>query len=185
MQKIKQYWKNKHILSYFEVSAKDNTNIEFAFEKIVNLKYERFNEINKNEDAIINVYVRKMSEYSSELFKRHHLYDLDKNNSEIFARFCKGKNHCISLDYFYRSHNVLSWAACISKFKTNENGKHKKCKIRSVQKIKKNKLNENVKWLEELTKVIEQPINELKKLSEIIYQKKKKISKKIQNFFTS
>ena len=107
MQKIKQYWKNKHILSYFEVSAKDNINIEFAFEKIVNLKYERFNEINKNEYAIINVYVRKMYEYSSELFKRHHLYDLDKNNSEKFARFCKGKNHCVSLDYFCGSHNAL------------------------------------------------------------------------------
>ena len=75
-------------MSYFEVSAKDNTNIEFAFEKIVNLKYERFNEINKNEDAIINVYVWKMSEYSSELF---HLYDLNKYIVKSSLDFVKEK----------------------------------------------------------------------------------------------
>ena len=47
-EKIKQYCENKSNITYFETSAKDNTNVEAAFEEVAKLAFKR----NSKEDEI-------------------------------------------------------------------------------------------------------------------------------------
>ena len=91
------------------------------------------------------------------------------------------------LDYFCKTHNTLCCAACISRIKTKGNGKHKNCEICSIKKIKNIKkytLNKNIKKLEELSKVIEQSINELKIIFQKINKNKEELKKSVQAIFT-
>ena len=46
---IKNYCENKSNMPYFETSAKDNTNVEAAFEKVSELAFERNKESKNNE----------------------------------------------------------------------------------------------------------------------------------------
>ena len=53
--------------------------------------------------------------------------------------------------------------ACISKIKRKGNGQHTDCNICNIEEIKeekKNKLNENTKFLEEISNIIDKSINE-------------------------
>ena len=71
--------------------------------------------------------------------------------------------------------------------KTKEYGQHKDCEICIIEDIKeekKNKLKNNIKYLEELSKNINDSIKELKLIFEKIDERKEEIKLKIQNIFT-
>ena len=121
------------------------------------------------------------------LLKNHLVYNLYQNNNDIFTGICKEKNHINKLEYFCRNHNQLCCAACITKIKCKGNGKHKNCTIYYINKIKNNKkdkLNSNIKYLEDLSSKLEQSIKELKELFDNISENKENLKMKIQKIFT-
>ena len=59
------------------------------------------------------------------------------------------------------------------------------CVLNDIKEEKKNKLKENIKCLEDLSKTLEDSIKTLKMLSEKINEKKEEIKLKIQKVFTS
>ena len=129
----------------------------------------------------------KCQNIHSNLCLNHHSFKLDKDIKEIFTGICKEKNHCNKLDYFCKTHNQLCCAACLCKIKGKENGFHSDCDVCFLKKIKKNKkdkLDENIKYLENLSKTIEQSIIELKELFQNINEKKEKLKLDIQSIFT-
>ena len=123
-----------------------------------------------------------------ELFKNlHHIYKLDKNINEIFTGFCKEEYHIDELLYFCKDHNKLCCAECITKIKDEVNGQHTNCdvcKIKDIEKEKRNKLKDNIKILENISNNLEESINELKKIFEKINGDKENIKVKIQKIFT-
>jgi len=129
----------------------------------------------------------KCNKSHSDLFENHHQYTLEKDIKEIFTGFCKEENHYDNLEYYCKIHNLLCCAKCISKFKTKGSGKHGDCEVCLIEDIKeekKEKLNENLKNLEDLSNNIQQSIVELKKLFEKINLDKEEIKLTIQKVFT-
>ena len=62
--------------------------------------------------------------------------------------------------FYCKNHNKLCCAACLSKMKVNGYGQHFNCEvclIKDIKKEKKNKLKENIKYLEESSKNIMNP----------------------------
>ena len=130
---------------------------------------------------------RKCENLHSVLFQSHNIYNLDKNKEDIFSEYCKEVGHFEKLLYFCKSHNQLCCVKCISKIKGEGNGQHSECEINLLKDVKdviKNKLNENMKYLEDISKNIIPTINELKKLLDKINKNKENIKKKIQKIFT-
>ena len=147
----------------------------------------------KNYNAIIHcqnckVFLcEKCSIFHSELFEDHKTINLDTDKIKTFSGICKEKKHNDELEYFCKDHNILCCAACISKIKDKGNGNHKDCQICSIEEIKeekKNKLKENIIYLEELSKTLEQSIKELKDIFEKIETNKENIKLNIQKIFT-
>ena len=129
----------------------------------------------------------KCEKVHSGLCKSHHSFNLDKNLDDIFTGLCKEKNHSMNLDYFCKSHNKLCCAACIASIKGKGNGYHKDCEIcfiKKIKKTKKEKLLENIKYLEDISKELEKSIIKLKSIFEKINENKEKIKKEIQTAFT-
>ena len=123
----------------------------------------------------------------SGLLKKHYVINLDNSANNIFTGICKRKNHSMKLEYFCKDHNQLCCAACIAKIRCKGNGYHKNCKIFCINKIKnikKNKLKENIKFLEELSSKLEDSIKELKIIFEKINENKEKLKMQIQTIFT-
>ena len=123
----------------------------------------------------------------SKLFSNHITINLDKNTQEIFTGFCKEEKHNIELEYFCKTHNQLCCAACLCKLKKNENGKHKDCDVCFIEDIKdekKNKIKENIKYLQELSNILQNSINNLKQFVEKINENKEQLKLKIQKIFT-
>ena len=130
----------------------------------------------------------KCSNYHSELLENHHKYELDKENKEIFTGLCKEEKHNIELQFYCKTHNQLCCAACISKIKGKGNGQHTDCDICFLEDIKdekKNKLHENIIYLEELSNKLEQSINNLKDVFEKITKRKEELKSNIQKIFTN
>ena len=147
----------------------------------------------KEENAIsycqeCNIFLcRKCEKIHQGFFKNHHNYDINKDITEIFTGLCKEKNHSIELKYFCKTHNILCCSECITKIRTNEIGQHNDCEIcllKDIENIKKEKLNENIKCLENLSNNYEKSMNELKIMIEKIEKKKEEIKSNIQNTFT-
>jgi len=147
----------------------------------------------KENDAIsycqeCNLYMcNKCESHHSALFKKHNKYNLDKDIKEIFTGFCQQENHNKELKYYCKGHNKLCCAACITKIKDNENGQHKDCDVFSINEIKeekKSKLQENIKYLENIYKNVEKYANDSKLLYEKITDKKDQIKTEIQKVFT-
>ena len=91
---------------------------------------------------------------------------MDKNEEELFTNICKEQNHEDQLEFYCKNHNKLCCAACLSKIKGKGNGQHFNCNVCLIEEIKeekRNKLNENIKYLEDFSKKIDNLINELKK----------------------
>jgi len=130
----------------------------------------------------------KCENHHSLLFKRHHLYNLDKDLKEFFIGFCKEEKHYYNeLKYFCRTHNQLCCVACISKIRDNENGQHKDCQVCSIDDIKeekKTKLEENIKYLNSISNTLEQSINELKIIYDKLNENIEELKSKIQKDFT-
>ena len=130
---------------------------------------------------------RKCENSHSVLFQSHNIYNLEKNKEDIFSEYCKEVGHFEKLLYFCKSHNQLCCVKCISKIKGEGNGQHSECEINLLKDVKdviKNKLNENMKYLEDISKNIIPTINELKKLLDKINKNKENIKKQIQKIFT-
>ena len=128
----------------------------------------------------------KCSNHHSELFEDHIKYDL-KEDIEFFTGICSEPNHKKELEYFCKTHNKLCCVACISKIKSKGNGQHTDCNVCGIEEIKeekKNKLKENIKYLENTSNKIENIIKELGQIIEKINLKKEELKSNIQNTFT-
>ena len=130
----------------------------------------------------------KCINHHEEIFDFHHKYNLNEQDiNDFFFFFCKETNHNIKLNYYCKNHNQLCCAACLSKIKDKEYGKHSDCNvclIKEIENEKKNKLKENIKNLEKYSINFEKAINELKKLFEKINKTKEELKMKISKIFT-
>ena len=134
-----------------------------------------------------NVYMCNKCLNQHEFLDNHHKYNLDKDIQEIFTGKCKESNHNIELEFFCKTHNQLCCAACLSKIKEKGNGQHTDCDVCLIEDIKnekKNKLSENIKYLEDFSNNLENSINELKKMIEEINKSKEELKMTISKIFT-
>ena len=133
------------------------------------------------------VYMCNLCEnYHSKFCKDHHLNILETNSEEIFTGFCAEESHENKLEYYCTDHNQLVCASCITKIKGKGNGQHSECYvcfIEDIKESKKNKLPENIKSLEDLSKTFQQSMNELKKIFANINNNKGELQSNIQNIF--
>ena len=90
----------------------------------------------------------------SKLFLNHQKFEVSEKNIEIFAGLCTEESHFSELKFFCKSHNKLCCSECITKIKTKKIGQHRDCDIymiEDIEKEKKEKLDENIKCLEDLS----------------------------------
>ena len=130
----------------------------------------------------------KCNKVHSELCTNHSDFIINDNINEIFNEICnEGKNHS-KLNYYCKNHNKLCCISCIAKIKGKEIGQHKDCDVFFIEEIKeekKNKLKDNIKYLEDYSKSLELSINELKKLFNEINENKEHMKIKIQKIYTN
>ena len=77
----------------------------------------------------------------------------------------------ILIKYYCKNHNQLCCAACITKIKGEGDGQHTDCNVCIIEEIKqekKNKLKENIKYLEDLSLNFKQDMDKLKQIYEKI-----------------
>ena len=130
----------------------------------------------------------KCEKIHSEICKNHIPYSLNKDPKNTFTGLCKISNHSSKLVYFCKDHNQLCCGLCITKIKGEGNGQHTDCNlcfIKDIKDEKKSKLGENIKKLEELSKIIDKSIKELKNIFEKINKSKEDIKINIQKIFTT
>ena len=149
----------------------------------------------KENDAILfcqecKAYLCKKCElYHKEMFQNHSQINLKsiKGENELFTGLCNEKNHFIELKFFWKTHNKLCCSQCITKIKGEEYGQHTDCNICPLKDIKEEKINKletNIKILEELSKNINDSIKQIKIVIEKIEDDKEKLKKEIQSMFT-
>jgi len=129
----------------------------------------------------------KCENYHSDLFEDHHCYNLNTNLYEVFTGICKEEDHLDKFKYFCKNHNKLCCAACISKIIGKGNGQHTNCDvcfIEEIKEVKKNKLKENIKYLEDLSINFEKSIDKLKEIFTKFNEKKENLKKNVQKIFT-
>ena len=129
----------------------------------------------------------KCINFHSKFLEKHTVINLEKETDEIFTGICPEENHQIELEYFCKTHNQLCCAACIAKIKRDQNGLHKDCDVCQIEDIKeekKNKVQENIKYLEDLSNNLEKLIISLKSIFEKIKTNKEEIKMQIQSTFT-
>lgn len=125
--------------------------------------------------------------FHSNFCKEHLTYNIEKEQKDIFNIFCQEPEHKIKFEYFCRSHNILCCARCITKIKNEKNGKHTDCDICNIEDIvesKKNKFNENIETLTELSNSIQASIDNIKNIYDKIEENKEEIKLQIQKLFT-
>ena len=149
----------------------------------------------KENDAISFCYeckiymCNKCENYHLELFQNHHQSKIDKTKNvlETFTGLCNEKNHLDELNYFCKTHKELCCAKCVTKIKGKENGQHSDCEIcfiEDIEKEKKDKLNENIILLEELSLTFEKSMKELTEIIEKVDKNKESLKYNIQKIFT-
>ena len=151
-----------------------------------------FSEEHKEIDAIsfcpeCKIYMcNKCDNIHSSFFKNHKTFNINEGD-EIFTGFCKEKNHPNKLEYFCRFHNQLCCATCIAKLNEKGGGQHKDCDVCYIEEIreeKKNKLEENIKCLEDLQKKLNESMETLKNIFQDIEKDKEDLKLEIQKIFT-
>ena len=128
----------------------------------------------------------KCENFHSDLFPNHNSYNLNKDTN-LFNNICKETNHTDFLNYYCKKHNELICVKCITKIKGKGNGQHSDCDIFFIEDIKeekKIKLNQNIKYLEELSIGLEKSINNFNNIFENVNLKKENLEKKIVKIFT-
>ena len=121
-------------------------------------KHGEIDAINYCLQCNVNI-CKKCEIFHSDLFPNHTTYNLDKDLNEILIENCKENGHSDKLIYFCKPHNQLCCAKCISKIKGKGHGQHSNCEIcfiEDIKETKKNKLQANIKHLEDISKNIEQ-----------------------------
>ena len=83
----------------------------------------------------------KCEKFHSKLFSNHQIFNLDKQNIDIFTGFCKEPSHPNKLEFFCKIHNSLCCAACLCKLEKNGIGLHKDCDVCFIEDIKEEKKN--------------------------------------------
>ena len=120
------------------------------------------------------------------LCPNHCPYNLNKDSIENFTGICKEEFHSNKLEYFCKTHNQLCCAACIAKIKNKLNGQHTDCTVCVIQEIKKEKrkkLNENIKYLEDIQTNLSILINEVQILYKNLKKNKDNLKQKVQKIF--
>ena len=129
----------------------------------------------------------KCSNFHSELFDGHHINNINKKEQNIFSGLCTEPKHKMQLEFYCINHNKLCCAACLSKIKGGGHGQHFNCEVCSLEEIeheKKNKLKNNIKYLEESSLNIEESIKKLKEIYKQVNKSKVEITLKISSVFT-
>ena len=152
-----------------------------------------FSEEHKGINAIIfcpecRIYMcNKCENLHSSLFKNHNTLKVNKDIDILFTGFCNEKNHPNKLEYFCKNHNQLCCSTCIAKLNKKGDGQHKDCNVCEIENIKeekKNKLKENIKFLEDIENKFNENMKELKGFFEKIEKNKEDLKIKVQNIFT-
>ena len=161
--------------------------------KMENNKIKCSSKEDKDIDAIsycgeCKIYIcNKCEKFHKKLFSEHQVYNLDKSIEDIYTGFCKELNHSNKLIFFCKNHNTLCCAACLCKIEKDGNGLHKDCDvclIEDVKNEKKDKIESNIKYLEEISNNLNNSINDLKIIFERIIKNKEEIKLNIQKIFT-
>ena len=129
----------------------------------------------------------KCEKLHTKLFLNHQIYNIEKYEGEIFTEFCKEPEHREKLKFFCKSCNVLCCAACICRIKSNGIGQHQNCEVCLVDDIKEekaNKLDENIKYLEEISNTFKESIDNLKEKFDKIIDNKEELKMEVQKIFT-
>ena len=138
--------------------------------------------------CICNIYMcNKCETFHSKLFQNHNLININKNTKDIFSGLCKEEKHKLELEFYCKNHKMLCCAACISKIKKNEFGKHKDCDVCIIEDIKEEKEKQfldNFKYYENFSEKNKDLINNLKEILEEINKEKEDLKLKIQQIFT-
>jgi hypothetical protein len=124
----------------------------------------------------------KCDKHHYALFKKHLKYNIN----EIFTGLCREKNHSNKLEYYCKNHNKLCCVECF-KAKGIGNGQHKDCDVCFVTEIKdkkKDELNNNIKYLDNLLKNLPESIDQLKKIFEVNGRYKELLKSEVQKKFT-
>ena len=132
----------------------------------------------------------KCEKLHSDLFLNHKKIKIEKEKKieEIFTGLCEEENHPYELKYFCKTHNKLCCGECITKIKGKYNGQHTDCDVCFIDDIKNEKiqkLNENIKILEELNINLKESINKIKLIFQKNEKKKEEIKIEIQKVFTN
>ena len=128
--------------------------METQKEKCSNKQHKELEAISYCQECRIYMCNKCINQHNG-LFDNHNEYNLDKNLKEKFIEICQEKNHTNKLEYFCVTHNKLCCANCITKMQGHGNGQHSECDIcffEEIKEEKKNKLNNNLKCLEDLSK---------------------------------
>ena len=135
-----------------------------------------------------NIYMcNKCEKFHSNIFKKHLKILLGKDKTEIFTGLCQEKDHSNKLLFFCNSHNKLCCSSCLCKIKKKGFGQHKDCDVCEIEDIKeekKNKYEENIKYLENLSNNIQESINNLKLIHDKIEENKEQFISDVQKIFT-
>ena len=129
----------------------------------------------------------KCENFHSNLLKNHKVFNIDYYLKKNFTGFCNEDNHKNEYEYFCKTHNTLCCVACIAKIKNKNNGKHADCVIYNIDEIindKKKIMNDNIKYLKEISAKIQESINDVKHLFERMTDNKENLKMKVQKCFT-
>ena len=91
------------------------------------------------------------------------------------------------MNYYCKNHNILCCAVCLCKIEDNGYGLHKNCEVCTLKEIneeKREKLKQNIKWLEDININVEKSMNELKLMLDNINKEKEKLIICVQDIFT-
>ena len=148
-------------------------------------EHKEINAIIYCQECKINM-CNKCSIYHKGLIENHHLININEKNDNTFTGYCPELNHPNKLNYFCKNHNKLCCANCITKIKEKGDGQHKNCNVCIIENIseeKKNKLNENINYLEDLSKGLEKAIEDIKALLQKIDNDKEELKLQVQKIF--